>query len=140
MNDDELVGKALYVAREAALLLLRKHGTVLPFGLTLDSRGDNVRTYFPRDQLPNAGWDELINATVEYLARCVRSADVGVVVLATQLESEGQAGLGVQAETRSTRLFLLSPYLGTGRAQELGEPQLADGLLVEPFFTTVKPQ
>ena len=62
MNDEELLAKTLHVAKEAGMLLLRKHGTVLPFGLTLDPAGDNPRTYFPRDQLPRASWDELLDS------------------------------------------------------------------------------
>jgi hypothetical protein len=138
MDDGELMGKALYVAREAAGLLLRGHGAVLPFGLTLDSQGDNVRTYFPRDQWPSAEWNELIDAAVDHLARCIRSADVGVIALATELASGTQAGLGVQVETRSSSLFLLYPYIGTGRSRGLGEAQQADGLLVEPLLTGLK--
>jgi hypothetical protein len=138
MDDGELLGMALYVARESAGLLLREHGTVLPCGLTLDSRGNNVSTYFPRDQRPSAEWNELIEATVDHLTRCIRSTDVGVIVLATELESEGQAGLGVQAETRSASLFLVYPYSGSGRRKKLGEPQQAEGLLVEPLLAGMK--
>jgi hypothetical protein len=134
MNDEELLGKALHVAREAGVFLLRKHGTVLPFGLTLDSAGDNPRTYFPRDQLPRATWDELLDATVDHLARCIGSADVGAIALATTLESGSKSGLGIQVETRTSSLFLVYPYSGTGPSRSLGEPQTAKELLVGPLL------
>ena len=73
LNDEELLEKALHVAREGALLLLRKQGTVLPFGLTLDPEGDNPRTFFPRDQMPRASWDELLDATIGHLERSIGS-------------------------------------------------------------------
>lgn len=134
MDNGELVGKTLYVASELAELLLQKHGTVLPFALTLDSQGDDVKTYFPRDQMPEAGWDELVDAAVTHLEQCIRSTDVGAIALATELVSGEQAGLGVQVETRSTRLFLVYPYTGKGRSQRLGEPGEAEGLLVGPLL------
>lgn len=134
MDDGEFVEKALYVATEAAKLLLREHGTVLPFSLTLDSRGDDVKTYFPRDQRPDAGWEELVDAAVSHLEQSIRSTDVGVIALATELVSGEQAGLGVQIETRSTSLFIVYPYIGKGRAQQLGKPGAAEGLLVGPLL------
>jgi hypothetical protein len=135
MNDEELLGKTLHVAREAAMLLLRKHGSVLPFGLTLDPAGDQPRTFFPRDALPQASWDELLEATLGHLRRCGGSADVGAIAFATTLESEGgQSGLGIQVETRASSLFLLYPYRKTWRGWKLGEPQTAKGLLAGPLL------
>jgi hypothetical protein len=109
MDNGELVGKALYVASEAAEFLLRERGTVLPFALTLDSQGDNVKTYFPADTLPDAEPGELVDAAVNHLEQCIRSTDVGAIALATELVSGEQAGLGLQVETRSTSLFLVYP-------------------------------
>lgn len=134
MNDEELLGKALHVAREASMLLLRKQGSVLPFGLTLDPAGDNPRTWFPRDQLPRASWDELLDATLGHLERCIGSADVGAIALATTLESGSESGLGIQVETRTSALFLVYPYSGAGQSWRLGEPQTAEGLLVGPLL------
>jgi hypothetical protein len=138
MNDKELLGKALHVAREASLLLLRKQGTVLPFGLTLDAAGDNPRTWFPRDQLPRASWDELLDATVGHLERSSGSADVGAIALATTLESGDESGLGIQVETRTSSLFLVYPYSGSGQSWSLKEPQTAEGLLVGPLMAATK--
>ena len=134
MNDEELLGKALHVAREAGLLLLRKQGAVLPFGLTLDRAGDNPRTYFPRDQLPRASWDELLDATIGHLERSIGSNDVGAIALGTTLESGSESGLGIQVETRTSSLFLVYPYSGTGQSRSLGVPQTAEGLLVGPLL------
>ena len=138
MDDKELLGKALHVAREGSLLLLRKHGTVLPFGLTLDSAGDNPRTWFPRDQMPRASWDELLDATVGQLERSSGSDDVGAIALATTLESGSETGLGIQVETRSSSLFLVYPYSGSGQIWSLQEPQTAEGLLVGPLMAVKK--
>jgi len=136
MNDKELLGKALHVAREASLLLLRKQGTVLPFGLTLDAAGDNPKTWFPRDQLPRASLDELLDATVGHLERSSSSGDVGAIALATTLESGSKSGLGIQVETRTSSLFLVYPYSGSGQNWSLEEPQTAEGLLVGPLLAT----
>ncbi|EPX59124.1 hypothetical protein D187_003226 [Cystobacter fuscus DSM 2262] len=134
MNDQELLEKTLHVAREAGMFLLRKQGSVLPFGLTLDPAGDNPRTYFPRDQLPRASWDELLDATLAHLERRIGSGDVGAIALVTTLESGSESGMGVQVETRSSSLFLVYPYTGTGQSRSLGEPQPAEGLLVGPLL------
>jgi hypothetical protein len=134
MNDEELLGKALHVAREAGLLLLRKHGAVLPFGLTLNPEGENPRTFFPRDQLPRASWDELLDATLGHLERSVGTGQVGALALVTTLESGSKSGLGIQVETRAASLFLVYPYQGSGQSWTLGEPQTAKGLLVEPLL------
>lgn len=134
MDNDEMLEKALYVATESAKLLLKEHGTVLPFALTLDSQGDDVKTYFPRDKMPNAGWDELVDAAVSHIKQCIRSTDVGVIALGTELVSGEQAGLGIQVETRSTSIFVVYPYTGKGRNQQLGKPEAAEGLLVGPLL------
>ncbi|WNG35407.1 hypothetical protein F0U61_18330 [Archangium violaceum] len=136
MNDEELLAKTLHVAKEAGMLLLRKHGTVLPFGLTLDPAGDNPRTYFPRDQLPRASWDELLDATIAHLERSIDSGGIGAIALVTTLESGSESGLGVQVETRDSSLFLVYPYKGTGQSKSLGEPQTAEGLLVGPLLSS----
>jgi hypothetical protein len=130
MDNDELLEKALYVATESAKLLLGKQGTVLPFALTLDSQGDNIETYFPADTLPGAEPGELVDVAASHLEQCIRSKDVGVIALGTELVAGDQAGLGVQIETRSTSIFLVYPYTGKGRNQQLGKPEAAEGLLV----------
>jgi hypothetical protein len=136
MNDQELLEKALYVAREAGMLLIRKHGSVLPFGLTLDPAGDHPRTYFPRDQLPHAPWDELLEATLAHLERCIGAGGIGAIALVTTLESGSESGMGVQVETRASSLFLVYPYKGAGQSRSLGEPQTAEGLLAGPLLAT----
>jgi hypothetical protein len=136
MNDEELLAKTLHVAKEAGLLLLRKHGSVLPFGLTLDPAGDHPRTYFPRDSLPRAAWDELLDATLAHLERRIGSGGIGAIALVTTLESGSESGMGVQVETRAASLFLVYPYTGTGQSRSLGEPQTAEGLLVGPLLAT----
>jgi hypothetical protein len=134
MNDEELLGKTLHVAREAGLLLLRNHGTVLPFGLMLDTAGDNPRSFFPRDQLPRASWDELLDATLGHLERSIDLDDVGAIAVVTMLESGSESGLGIQVETRASSVFLVYPCSGIGRNVSLGEPQPAEGLLVGPLL------
>jgi hypothetical protein len=133
-DNDELLEKALYVATEAAKLLLGKHGTVLPFALTLDSQGDNVETYFPADTLPGAEPGELVDVAASHLERCIRSKDVGAIALGTELVSGEQTGLGVQIETRSTSVLIIYPCTGKGRNQQLGKPEAAEGLLVGPLL------
>jgi hypothetical protein len=135
MNDKELLEKALHVAKEAGLLLLRKYDSVPPFGLTLDPAGDNPRTYFPRDELPRASWDELLDATIAHLERGIGSAGVGAIALVTTLESGSESGLGIQVETHASSLFLVYPYSGTGQSRSLGQPQTAKELLVGPLLT-----
>lgn len=136
MDEEELLEKGLYVATEAAKLLLGKQGTVLPFALTMDAAGEDVRTYFPADERPGAAPDELVEAVVSHLEQRIRSKGVGVMALATELVSGDQAGLGVQVETRTASVFLVYPYSGKGRGQKLGEPQAAEGLLVGPLLAT----
>ncbi|ATB32274.1 hypothetical protein [Melittangium boletus] len=136
MNDEELLKKALHVAKEAGLLLLRKQGSVLPFGLTLDPAGDHPRTYFPRDALPRASWDELLEATLTHLERCIASGGIGAIALVTTLESGSESGMGIQVETRASSLFLVYPYEGGGQSRSLGEPQTSEELLVGPLLAS----
>jgi hypothetical protein len=134
MNDEELLRKALHVAREAGLFLLRKQGSVLPFGVTFATGDDTPRTYFPRDQLPRASWDDLLEATLAHLERSIGTGGIEAIALVTTLESGSQSGLGVQIETRTSSLFLVYPYTGAGQNRGLGEPQTAEGLLVGPLL------
>ena len=136
MNDEALLKKVLHLAREAGLLLLRKQGSVLPFGLTLDLVGDNPRTYFPRDQLPDASWEELLEATLAHLERDIASGGIGAIALGTLLESGSESGMGVQIETRSSSLFLVYPLTGSGQGRSLGAPQTGEELLVGPLLAT----
>jgi hypothetical protein len=140
MEDEELLGKTLSVAREAGLLLLRRHGTALPFGLTFDPTGNNPRTFFPRDQLPHASWEELLEATRSHLEQRSRMADVGALALVTSLESEaGASGLGIQVETRASSLFLVYPASQSAQGWSLGEPEPAQELFVGPLLHTRSP-
>ncbi len=139
MGDAELRAKTLYLAREMGLRVLRRQGSVSPFGLTLDPAGDNPRTFFPRDQRPQASSDELLEATVAHLAQGRASADVGALAVVTTLESEGgQSGLGIQVETRASAVFLVYPYSRSAQDWSLGEPQPAQGLLIGPLLHTAR--
>ena len=135
MADEELLAKTLSVAREAGLLVLRRSGTVPPFGLTLDPAGNDPRSFFPRDQMPQASSEELLTATVSHLEQRSRIADVGALALVTSLESEaGASGLGIQVETRASSLFLVYPATQSAQGRSLGEPRSAQELLVGPLL------
>jgi hypothetical protein len=88
--------------------------------------------------LPRASWDELLEATIGHLERCIGSGDVGAIALVTTLESGSESGLGIQVETRASSLFLVYPYSGTGQCWSLGEPQTAEGLLVGPLLAAME--
>ncbi|WP_224362577.1 hypothetical protein [Hyalangium versicolor] len=138
-DDRELMSRMLFLATGLSVLPLRRFGAVPPFGVTLDSHGENLHIYFPLEQDPDARWRELIDATTNHLERRIASEDVGVLAIAAELESDDrQGGLGIHLETRTSSLFVIYPYKGTRENRRLGECSKANGLFVAPLLAAKK--
>lgn len=139
MDDVELLGKMLFVARKSAMFLLDKHGSVAPFAALLDPAGDNPKTCFPRDAHRSAQWDELLDFAADYLEQQIAASAVGAIAVCTTLESGSDRAVGIQAETQESAVLLVYPCHQTGDTWHLSEPETADGLLLDPLLVRSRP-
>ena len=134
MDDRSLASALLLAVRKTAAELLDKHGSVVPFGATINAAGDDIKSVFPMDQHPRAGWEKLLELVLEDLAE--RSADESVAALAfaTTLESESELAYAIQVETRAAAALIMYPYVKVGKGWKIGEGQAQEDLLVDPIF------
>jgi hypothetical protein len=128
MDPEERLGKTLYTARETGLWLLGKLGTVVPSGLSYPSDGKTVTTFYPRDDHPNAGFEELVDLVVVEMKARARSG-AHAVGMVTELESDdGRRAMLVHAEDREqgTVRFMYA-IEGSEGAYRLEGEQAIDG-------------
>jgi hypothetical protein len=135
MNDEDLLGKALYITREAATKVLNEVGLVLPLGVSLDANGENASTYFPRNDHREANFGALLDLVTTELSRRVASGEAAVVALALTLTGEdGPTAIGIQVESLTSAVALFYPYKKRGKKWTVGEAEASDGLFVDPLI------
>jgi hypothetical protein len=134
MDDRSLASALLLAVRKTAALLLDKHGSVVPFGATIDATGEDIKSVFPMDQHPRAGWEKLLELVLADLAVRAEDEKVSALAFATTLESESELAFAVQIETRAAAALILYPYQKAGKSWKIGDGQSQEDLLIDPIF------
>ncbi|HEX7154600.1 MAG TPA: hypothetical protein VF618_24155 [Thermoanaerobaculia bacterium] len=134
MNEEDLLGKALYITREMATKVLNDVGLVLPLGVSLDADGENVSTYFPRDTNREANFGQLLELVTTELTKRAASGAAVVALAATLQGEEGTTAIGIQVESHSSAVALFYPYRKRGKKWVIGDAEASDGLFVDPLI------
>ena len=132
-NDEERTMLMAHLVKGGAQLLLDTRGEVAPYALRLLGKNDDPKTYFPKDQNPNASFEELFERSVAWAREDEAGAEIVGVAVISAMENEADAdavAIGAQLETQSGSLFLFFPCEVNGKHTTVGEFEVLDELLV----------
>jgi hypothetical protein len=110
LNADEFMDKLMYVAAESGKGILKKTGRVFPFGISLNTDGENVRSYYPRDEHPSASWEQLMAYVEAEMRNRAQQPAIGGIAMVTELESGTERGMSVHAETNEQLSAAIYPF------------------------------
>lgn len=122
-----------HLVKGGAQLLLDERGEVAPYALRLLGQNAEPKTYFPKDQHPRAGFEELFERAVAWARQDEAGVEIVGVAVISAMENEADAeamAVGAQLETPSGSLFLFFPCVVEGKRTHVGEFEVLDELLV----------
>jgi hypothetical protein len=95
---------------DTAKAMLNEYELIMPFGIRSFNDSEDMKMNCPVDANPDANWNEQIELVVSELKDFVASENINATVLVTELESEGEKGIGLQIETELSSVLFVYPY------------------------------
>ncbi len=129
MENDKKLEQLVLTCIDTAKAMLDEYGVVVPFGIRAYHDSDDLKMNCPGDNEPDAEWDEQINRVVSELKEFVNKENIFATALATELESDGSTGIGLQVESELSSVLFVYPFKKVENEWVIDEPVQTDQLL-----------
>lgn len=125
--------KLVLASLDTAKAMLQEYQMVIPFGIRALADSDDLTMNCPAEKNPQADWQQQLEMVVEELKATIEAENVTIAALVTELESEGESGIGLQIETESSAVLFVYPFQQQGKDWVIDEPVQTDQLLISIF-------
>ncbi|MDH5391740.1 MAG: hypothetical protein OEY11_01015 [Gammaproteobacteria bacterium] len=132
MEQDQ-IEKMVLACIDTAKAMLDEYQMVIPFGLRAFSDTEDMKMNCPAEKNPDAGWQEQIETVVSELKNHLQTEAVSATALVTELQSEGERGIGLQIETAASSVLFVYPCKKENEEWLIDEPVKTDQLLASVF-------
>ncbi len=133
MDQEKQIEQMVLTCIDTAKAMLDEYDLVMPFGIRSFSDSEDLKMNCPGDQKPEADWTEQIEMVVAELKGFVNSENIFATALVTELQSDGETGIGLQVETELSSALFVYPYKKEGEEWVIDEPVQTDQLLATVF-------
>ncbi|VAW69587.1 hypothetical protein MNBD_GAMMA09-2539 [hydrothermal vent metagenome] len=133
MDQEKQIEQMVLTCIDTAKAMLDEYELVMPFGIRSFSDSEDLKMNCPGDQKPEADWAEQIDMVVAELKGFVNSENIFATALVTELQSEGETGIGLQVETELSSVLFVYPYKKEGEEWVIDEPIQTDQLLTTVY-------
>lgn len=133
MNQEKAIEKLVLTSIDTAKAMLNEYGVVMPFGIRAFNDSDDLKMNCPADQQTEPDWTQQINDVVAELKKFLATENIFATALVTELQAEGETGIGLQIETERSSVLFVYPVKKQGDDWEIEEPLKTDQLLASVF-------
>jgi hypothetical protein len=134
MENDKKMEQLLVSSIQAAQKMLDEYQMIIPFGVKAFLKNEDVKMQCFQEKFPKADWQELINLTATELKKAVKTEELFATTVITELESEGEKGVGIQIETIESAVLFVYPYEKKDDKWLIDEPIQLDVLTAPKIF------
>lgn len=133
MDQKKQIEQFILICLDTAEEMLKEYGVIIPFGARCFTDSEDMTINCPADHSPKGDTSEHIDKVVDELKSFIATENVYATAFVTELESEGESGIGLQIETVNTEVLFVYPYSKKGDEWKIEEPIQTDQLLVKVF-------
>ena len=133
MDQQKQIEQLVLLCIDTAKEMLKEYKVIIPFGIRTFNDSEDMKMNCPGDKIPEADVSKQVENVVRELKEFVANENIYATAFVTELESEGESGIGVQIETEQSSVLFVYPYRKQDDDWEIDEPIQTDQLLTRVF-------
>ena len=133
MDQQKQIEQLVLLCIDTAKEMLKEYKVIIPFGIRTFNDSENMKMNCPGDKIPEADVSEQVENVVSELKEFVANEDIFATAFVTELESEGESGIGLQIEIEQSSVLFVYPYRKQDDDWVIDEPIQTGHLLAKVF-------
>lgn len=133
MDQQKQIEQLVLLCIDTAKEMLKEYKVIIPFGIRTFNDSENMKMNCPGDKIPEADVSEQIENVVSELKEFVANENIFATAFVTELESEGESGIGLQIETEQSSVLFVYPYRKQDDDWVIDEPIQTEQLMTKVF-------
>ncbi len=133
MDQQKQIEQLVLLCIDTAKEMLKEYKVIVPFGIRSFNDSEDMKMNCPGDKLPEAGVSKQVENVVSELKEFLDNEDIFATAFVTELESEGDSGIGLQIETEQSSVLFVYPYRKKDGEWVIDEPIQTGQLLTKVF-------
>ena len=133
MDQNKQIEQLVLTCIDTAKEMLKEYGVVIPFGIRSFNDSEDMKMNCPGDKLPESDVSVQVDNVVKELKDFVTTENIFATAFVTELESDGESGIGLQIETVGTSVLFVYPYAKKDDDWVIDEPIQTEQLLSKVF-------
>lgn len=133
MEQNKKIEQFIVRCMDTAKEMLQEYGVIIPFGARCFTDSEDMKINCPADHSPKGDTSEHIDKVVNELKSFIATENIYATAFITELESEGESGIGLQVETLDSEILYVYPYSKKDDVWKVEEPIQTEQILVKIF-------
>jgi len=133
VDQQKQIEQLVLLCIDTAKEMLKEYKTIIPFGIRSFNNSEDMKMNCPGDKMPESDYSKQIDNVVSELKEFVANEDIFATAFVTQLESDGESGIGLQIETEQSSVLFVYPYRKQDDDWVIDEPIQTDQLMEKVF-------
>ena len=133
MDQQKQIEQLVLLCIDTAKEMLKEYKVIIPFGIRTFNDSEDMKMNCPGDKLPEADVSKQVDNVVSELKEFVANENIFATAFVTELESDGESGIGLQIETEQSSVLFVYPYRKQDDDWVIDEPIQTGQLLTKVF-------
>ena len=133
MDQQKQIEQLVLLCIDTAKEMLKEYKVIIPFGIRTFNDSEDMKMNCPGDRLPEADASKQVDNVVSELKEFVANENIFATAFVSELESDGESGIGLQIETVQSSVLFVYPYRKKDDDWEIDEPIQTGQLLTKVF-------
>lgn len=133
MDQNKQIEQLVLTSIDTAKEMLKEYKAVIPFGIRCFNNSEDMKMNCPADNMSKGSNSELVEKVVAELKSFIGKENIFAAALVTELESDGERGIGLQIETEQTAVLFVYPFRQEEEEWMIDEPIQTEQLLNKVF-------
>jgi len=133
VDQQKQIEQLVLLCIDTAKEMLKEYKLIIPFGIRTFNDSEDMKMNCPSDEIPEGDSSKQVDNVVSELKEFVANEDIFATAFVTDLESEGESGIGLQIETEQSSVLFVYPYRKQDDDWVIDEP-IQTGQLLRRVF------
>lgn len=129
MDQQKQMEQLVLTCIDTAKEMLKEYEVIIPFGIRTFNDSEDMKMNCPGDKNPEDDISNQVEKVVSELKEFVASENIFAVGVVTELESDGDKGVGLQVETEMSSVLFVYPFKKEDEEWLIEEPIQTNQLL-----------
>ena len=133
MEQQKKIEQLVLLCIDTAKEMLKEYKVIIPFGIRTFNDSEDMKMNCPADEISEGDSSKQVDNVVSELKEFVANENIFATAFVTELESEGESGIGLQIETEQSSVLFVYPYRKQDDDWVIDEPIQTGQLLTKVF-------